>query len=344
MNIKEISSKSEWETFVTAQSEFSFLHSWNWGEFQKALGNKIWRLGIYRGMTLPGAVALIVKVKAKRGSFLFCPHGPLLEQSAISNQQSALLSELTHFLITLAQKEGCSFIRWNPLIENTDENQRMFKELGFKNAPIHIHPETTWVLNITKSEDELLKDMRKTTRYLIRKGIKQNLSIERYNTYNENALKKFYEVYGALAKKQYFTPFSFEYLKNEWRNFDGQSVLFLGKDKDGVKAGVFVVYWSGIGFYHHGASRDVDSNKAPYPYLIQWEAIKEAKRRGCALYNFWGIAPTDYPLHPWHGLSQFKIGFGGEKREYIKTQDLPLDWKYWVNFAVEKLRAGKRGY
>ena len=46
--------------------------------------------------------------------------------------------------------------------------------------------------------------------------------------------------------------------------------------------------------------------------------------------------------HPWAGLSLFKMGFGGYRKNYIKTQDFVLSSKYWLNFVIEKIRKHKR--
>ena len=79
LTIYEIKEKQVWEDFVTSQAEHSFLHSWAWGEFNKSMGDKIWRLGVYDENQLI-AVALLIKVHAKRGNFLFVPHGPVLDE------------------------------------------------------------------------------------------------------------------------------------------------------------------------------------------------------------------------------------------------------------------------
>lgn len=75
MDIKEINNKEVWEGFSGQCEEKTFLNSWNWGEFQKREGNKIWRLGIYDNEQLV-AIILIIKIRARRGTFLFIPHGP----------------------------------------------------------------------------------------------------------------------------------------------------------------------------------------------------------------------------------------------------------------------------
>ena len=91
--------------------------------------------------------------------------------------------------------------------------------------------------------------------------------------------------------------------------------------KGEVVAGAMIIFWSGIAFYHQAASLGKFS-KFSIPYLLQWEAIKEAKNRKCRVYDFWGFTdPEKFPKHPWAGPTLFKMGFGGYKKEYIKTQD-----------------------
>ena len=102
-----------------------------------------------------------------------------------------------------------------------------------------------------------------------------------------------------------------------------------------------IIYWQGIGFYHQGASLSKYS-KIPVSYLLQWTAVKEAKKRNCSIYNFWGIAPEDKKNHPWSGLSLFKKGFSGYKKLYVKTQDFPITKKYYLTFIFEKIRKIRR--
>jgi len=339
MEIKEINNKEVWENFLLRCEEKTFLNSWNWGEFQKLEGNKIWRLGVYENGELIG-IALVVRIKAKRGTFLFVPHGP-----NIINPPSQILNSLLIKLKEIAKEEKASFIRISPIWQRNEENIKVFRDLGFEDAPIHMHPEITWELDIRPKEEELLMGMRKTTRYLIKQALK-NSDIKIIKSQNIENLKKFNEIYYTTARRHKFVPFSPNYLKNQFLCFlpDNQSILiFLGEYKGKIISSAIVVYWQGIGFYHHGASlSEYNSNKVPVSYLIQWEAIREAKNRGCQKYNFWGIAPGDKKNHPWLGLSLFKKGFGGSKKEYLKTQDLPLSWIYWPTFIFEKLRKNKR--
>ena len=125
--------------------------------------------------------------------------------------------------------------------------------------------------------------------------------------------------------------------------------MFLVKYKGQVISAAIFVFWQNMCFYHHSGSLS-EHNKIPASYLLQWEAIKEAKNRGCRTYNFWGIAPeveteedAHKSKHPWAGLSLFKMGFGGYRKNYIKAQDIIISHRYWINYIIESLRKAKRG-
>ncbi|HDZ54538.1 MAG TPA: peptidoglycan bridge formation glycyltransferase FemA/FemB family protein [Candidatus Nealsonbacteria bacterium] len=339
--IREINNKKVWEEFLSRTNEKTFLQSWNWGEFQKVTGNKIWRLGVYTEDNLLG-LTLVIKITARRGVFLFCPHGPVIKEQKTENRKQ-ILREFINVLKEIAGEEGASFIRIAPIWERNRENIKIFKTLGFREAPIHMHPELTWMLDITPDEEQLLMQMRKTTRYLIRQAQK-NPDVIISNSQKLDNVEKFNELYQITVDRHNFIPFSLDYLKNEVSAFlsDNQVVIFLGRYKEEILGSAIVIYWQGTAFYHQGAS-SLKYPKIPVSYLLQWEAIKEAKKRGCKIYNFWGIASTDSSRHPWAGLTLFKKGFGGYEKEYVKTQDLPLSKKYWLNYFVEKLRKTRRG-
>jgi len=376
MEVRNIQNKEEWEGFLLKGEESklssspfavareceekTFLSSWNWGGFNSMMGNKIWRLGIFEGAKLL-SVALVVKMVAKRGTFLLVPHGP----NIISNFQfliskHEILRTLLDKLKTIAREENVDFIRISPIWERNEENNEVFKSLKFEEAPLHIHPEASWKLDIRPSEEELLMQMRKTTRYLIRQAEK-NKDIEIFQSSKIEDVETFNNLYHEVVKLQHFVPFSYDYLKNEFLAFTpgSQISLFFGKYKGDynppttsshslrerapIIASAFIIFWSKIGFYHHAALLP-KFHKIPIAYSLLWEVIKEAKKRGCDFFDFWGyVDPFKNPKHPWAGPTLFKMGFGGRPYEYVKTQDLPLSNKYWLTFLFEKIRKTKRG-
>lgn len=357
MQIKEIKEKTIWERFLSECREKTFLQSWNWGIFQEKMGNKIWRFGVYDREQLI-TVCLVVKISAKRGTFLFVPHLPsvaLAKEDGLSNKKE-ILRALLEKLKKLSKEEKASFVRMSPIWERNQENISVFKELGFKKSPTHMHAEVTWVLDITLPEEILLENMRKTTRYLTKKAPKDGVEIIKSEKIED--LEAFNRLYSKTVDRHHFVPFSFEYLKNEFLSFrpDDQILIFLARYKKEVISSAIIIFWSDIAFYHHGAS-SLKYPKVPASYYLQWEAIREAKIRGCQKYNFWGIADVDQKSeknnfvseerknrkHPWYGLSLFKMGFGGYKKEYVRAQDLPLSLSYWLTFLFEKIRKSKRG-
>lgn len=333
LKIKKIESPKTWDNFVTKQAMYTFFHSWNWGEFNKKMGDEAFRLGIYEREKLIG-VALIILVSAKRGTFLFCPHGPIFAKDQKNYWQFFL-----KYIKNMGQDLKVDFARISPLELKSDI---LFKKMGFVPAPIHMSAESSWILNLTKSENELLEDMRKTTRYEIKKAIKNKWQIIKSTSAKD--MKIFLKLYHQTYERENFVPFSDKYLTEEFAAFVkvNQVILFLEKHRSKYVAGLMVIFYGKGAFYHQGATLHPKGESASY--LAQWEAILEAKRRGCGFYNFWGIAPNDNPKHPWYGLSLFKKGFGGKQVDFLHAQDYPLRrWKYYLNFIFEILRKLKRG-
>ena len=357
MKIEQINNKEIWENFFLENNEEkTFLQSWNWGEFQKKMGNKIWRLGLFDNKGDPISFILVVRVAAKRGTFFMIQHGPIINEQKTASASTCptqvgrggnkkqVLETLLNELKKIAKKENCRFLRIIPLWERNKENQKLLQDFGFKNAPLFIAAyEATLKLDIRPSEEELLKKMRKTTRYLIKQA-ERNKDITIFQSQKKEDVEIFEKIQQKMVKKKKFVPFSFKYLKNQFDVFikDNEVTFFFGKYQGKIIAGAMVIFRSKIGFYHYAALLPEYRN-VPINYLLQWEAIKEARKRGCELYDFWGyVNPEKEPRHPWVGPSLFKMGFGGQPFEYIKTQDLPLSWKYWLTSSFEKLRKIKR--
>ena len=343
MELKEITNKEEWENFLLQQTEKTFLQSWNWGEFNKKNGSKIWRFGVYNSEKL-FAVLLVIKVLAKRGTFLYIPHGPVIDENFIGKDKKEIMQLILVQLCNIAEEEKASFIRVSPIFIENEQNLNLFADLGFRNSPIHASAyEATWKLDINLEENNLLKDLRKTTRYTIKK-VEENNDITIEKSINLNDVEIYQRLNKEVSKRQNFVPFSDESIKNEFGSFieDKEVIFIFGKYKGEIVAGAMIIFWSGIAFYHQAASLGKFA-KLSIPYLLQWEAIKEAKNRGCSIYDFWGFTdPEKFPKHPWAGPTLFKMGFGGYKKEYIKTQDFIISSKYWINWIIEKIRKIKR--
>lgn len=334
LEVQEVKDKSQWQEFVEAAAPRTFLQHWQWGKFHEGLGQKSWQLGIFAGEELRGE-ANILKITAKRGSFLFLPHVFISKQE----HWQVLIPELRK----IARQEGCSFVRVSPLLEDNEDNRGLFSKLGFRSAPMHMHSELGWILDLAPSEEELLKNMRKSTRYNIRAAQKAGAKIIKSGSAED--VETFNQLYQATVQEKGFVPFSKKYLAEEFSSFgpEGMAQWFLARYNGEVLSAALVIFSKNSGFYHQGANTRAHP-KVPASALLQWEAIREAKARGCKEYNFWGVSPEDESQHPWAGTTKFKKGFGGFQENYVHAQDLVLTPKYWLNWAVETARRIKRGY
>lgn len=345
MTIKQIKDKQEWDNFVMSQSFYTFFQSWNWGEFQKKQGQKIWRLGFFDGGEIKGG-GFFYKIEAKRGTFLVSPHGPFLDWGN-NKEVNFFLQKIKK----IASQENCWFVRLGIPEKKSKKTQSLLKnyDLQERPAPTSYSAENLWLLDATPDEETLLGQMRKGHRYSIRKAKREGAKVEKLKNLKNKKLKNqaiedFYQIYQKTLAREDFTGFSKTYLKNELKSFadDNQCLIFHTKYKGEVIASALIIYYGNYGFYHQGASTR-KYKKVPATHILQWEAIKEAKKRGCQYYNFWGIAPPGADKkHPWHGLTFFKQGFGGQRLDLVPARDIKLDWKYNFTRLIEKWQRRKR--
>ncbi|HEC65647.1 MAG TPA: peptidoglycan bridge formation glycyltransferase FemA/FemB family protein, partial [bacterium] len=338
MNFREISDKNIWNTFLTESNYPStFLQSWNWGEFQKKLGSRVWRTGISAGEKLIG-IASIIEVKAKRGKMLHVRHGPVIDYS-----NETLLKEITDYLKELAKQNDAWYIRISSLIKENSQEEESLKALGYRDSQMHdVDAEVTWVLDLNQSEDEILKGMRKNTRNLIRRAKKDGVEIIKSKNIDD-VENHFWPIFKDTIKRQKWVAYDLDYIKKEFETLikDDQTQLFLAKYKGKYIAASLFTYFNKQVIYHHSGSL-TEFRKVPASYLVQWESILEAKNRGMTKYNFWGIAPMNKngelnKKHPWSGLSFFKMGFGGRVEKWMHAKDLPVSKKYWLTNLFERI-------
>jgi len=333
--VKEIKDRKIWEQFVISQKPQSFLQSWNWGKTNKLIGNKIFRLGFFRGKRLLG-ICLLIKQSAKRGPHLIIPGGPI-----INWDNQSLISFVSKEIKKLAHKEKVWFIRVRPELLDSQKSRQLFKDLGFVSAPMHLHAENTWVLDIVPEEENLLMGMRKNTRYLIRKSLKTNLKLQ--TTIDPEASKVLKKLQDETISRHKFVGFPEKLFRILLETFgqDKQAEMFTVKLGQETLAAAIIIFYNQIAYYYLSGSSDKSRN-IPASYFLQWQIIKEAKKRGCQHYNFWGIAPTNNPRHRFWGVTIFKKGFSGRRVDWLHTQDLPLSPLYWLTYIFERIRKIRR--
>jgi len=329
--VENITNKGLWEKFILSRNPRSFLQSWAWGETNEKEGAKIFRLGFKKDNKLLG-VCLIIKENAKRGPHFIIPAGPILDWS-----DSKLVSYFMLTIKDLAKKEKVWFIRIRPEVFDSSENRNLFKKLGGVYAPMHLYAENTWLLDITPAEETLLTNMRKSTRYLIKKSLAQNLNLEL--SLNPKSAEILFKLQRETIKRHSFVGFPKSLFMREIESFvdDKNATVFICRLGNIPLACAIIIFYGDSAYYHFSAST-MKYPKIQASYFLQWEIIKEAKKRGIIYYNFWGIAPEGVSNHRFAGVTLFKTGFGGERVDWLHAHDFPISPLYWLTYVFETTR------
>ena len=320
-----------WTEVIKKYPEANFLQSPEYGKMNEILGFKV----ITEDFGGKGRVLMIVR-DAKRGRYLEIPCGPLADW-----QNKTDLKEIFAKIAEIARREKCVFVRVRPQLVSSAENLQILAKLGLKKAPMHLAAEHTVIIDLTKSEDELLANMRRQTRYEVRRAGKQGITVEKSNS--EEIFKDFHQVQAETAKRQGFIPPNLKTLLAEREAFGKDITIYVAKTAEGEPVAYGMIIKNGKeGDYYEAASTPLN-RKLPGAYALLWQVMKDLKAEGYERFNLWGIAPAGQPNHRYAGVTTFKTGFGGEVVEYVPAHDLVISkMGYMKDLIVEKARKKRR--
>jgi peptidoglycan pentaglycine glycine transferase (the first glycine) len=332
VQIIETANKEEFNSFLISQAA-SILQSWQWGEFQKKLGRKIWRLFLSTNTGKPMLAATVIKMPLPRGlSYFYCPHGPVLAGSCPNPEKvwQLFLDKLSDLVIV----EKPIFLRVDPMISTFPAGVRL-ERLGFKKITWEIQPRHTLVLDIKITEDAILHSMKPKTRYNINLAERRGVVVERLT--DSRKIKVFWELMSQTTARDHFFPHPYGYYANllETLGKEGHLEMFLASYQFRPLAAALVGYFGRGAWYLHGCSSDT-LRSVMAPHLVQWSAIRSAKEHSAQFYDFHGIAPASQPKHPWAGVTRFKKGFGGREAEFVGTYDLPYNKSWYAIYRVAR--------
>jgi lipid II:glycine glycyltransferase (peptidoglycan interpeptide bridge formation enzyme) len=291
------------------QKENNLFQSTDWQTFQESLGRKI--------ENIDGGTGIRLGLPFSK-EFVWFQKGPF---SKIQNLNAKYQNE-----------KELIFIRVEPsdLIVVDIKAGKLLPVTKSSLLSGQASPKATRVLNLTKTEEEILAEMKPKTRYNIRLAEKKGVTVK------ESAnVEVFYEMLTATSGKNtgYF-PHEKSYYVALMKQLEPKNLakIYIAESAGEPLAAIMVTYYGKTATYLHGGQNDKARNLMA-PYLCQWVAIKEAKARGCEYYDFWGVAESDDPKDPWAGISRFKEGFGGEKIVTPGSFDLVLK-PFWYNILT----------
>jgi len=246
------------------------------------------------------AVATLIRKKIL-GSFFYyyAPRGPRGEKLAIEFLLQALKNK----------KTGALFLRIEPeeILEKVGD--------GYFKKSIDLQPKKTLMLDLSLSEEELLKEMHQKTRYNIHLAEKKGAEIKAAKIVDlEKDFSEFWRLMSITGERDAFRIHTPKHYKNMLSASENIKLYFATYEGKNIAGGLFCFFGDRV-TYMHGAS-DNEARNLMSPYLLQWEVIRTAKREGYKYYDFYGIDEKKWP-----GVTRFKIGFGGFVKEYPGTYD-----------------------
>lgn len=176
-------------------------------------------------------------------------------------------------------------------------------------------PPYTALIDLTKSEEEILDLMKPKGRYNIRLAEKKWVKVKEVKKTSKN-IEIFFKLISETTSRDHFVWNSLKYytIFLEQKNVK----LFFAIHEDNViAAGIFVQYRDMM-YYYYGASSSQKRNLMA-PYLLQWNAVKHAKELWCTLYDFLGIAAPDEKDSPLIGVTDFKLKLTADIRKVSES-------------------------
>lgn len=320
-----------WEKIVEKYPEANFLQSPGYEKMNELLGNKV----IREDFTGTGHALMVIR-DAKRGRYLEIPCGPLIDWSNKTAVKAAF-----ERIAKIAEREKCVFVRVRPQLLSTPKNIKILTDLGLKKSPMHLAAEHTVMIDLRKSTDELLADMRRQTRYEVRRSAKLKIEVEKYNS--DEIFREFHKVQADTAKRQNFVPPNLKTLLAEKNAFGNNIDIYIAKTLEGSPIAYGMIIKTGKeGDYYEAASTELN-RKLPGAYALLWQVMQDLKNEGYERFNLWGIAPAGQPNHRYAGVTTFKTGFGGEVVEYVPAHDMVINkLGYMKDLIVETARKKRR--
>jgi lipid II:glycine glycyltransferase (peptidoglycan interpeptide bridge formation enzyme) len=336
---------AEWNDLLTDLPGQHILQSWEWGEVKAAYGweplPQVWK----DDQGQPRAVGLVLQrtlsVPGLSGQFriLYVPRGPVGFWE-YPDQRARMLDDLQK----LARQQRAIFIKIDPevmlgtgvpgspeaMADDVGETlQSELKARGWRFSDEQIQFRNSVWLNLEPDEEDLLAQVKQKTRYNIRLAERKGVTVREGS---EADLGLLFRMYAETSMRDGFVIRQEDYYRKVWTTFiRSEMACPLIAEVDGQAVAALILFWLGDrAWYLYGMSTGEHREKMPN-YLLQWEAIKFARARGCQTYDMWG-APDQFDEQDrmW-GVFKFKEGFNGTVVRTLGAWDYPVrPWFYML--------------
>ena len=293
----------QWKEFIKVNHSAHILQMDEWGKLKSKFG---WysKHVILNGT---GAQILFRKLPLSR-TIAYIPKGPI----GPKDSWKKLLAEID----LICKHNKSIFLKIEPDAWIDQEGEIVEIMNGYAQPSSSIQPGRTAIISLVGDQQDWLQAMKQKTRYNIRLSVKKGITISQSNN-----LSIFQNLMMETGKRDSFYVHSNEYYQYAFKLFHPEfSTILLAKYESQPLAAIMVFSYGTRAWYFYGASSNNERNRMP-TYLLQFEAMKWAKARGCETYDLWGVPDAepeelerqfkDRSDGLW-GVYRFKRGFGGQ--------------------------------
>lgn len=294
-------SPQEWNAFIVARPQVHLLQTALWGELKQAFG---WEAHYLAGSE--AGAQILLRPMPLGYKLAYIPMGP------VGPWFANMLPSLDEF----CRQKRCFLLKVEPDQPWDSKWAEQFASAGFLPSPQTIQPHRTIQIDIGGDEDHILAAMKQKTRYNIRLAGRKGVRVRSWDN-----LEGFSRMMIETGERDGFGAHNQAYFQKAYDLFHppGNCELLVAEFEGQPLAALMVFARGDRAWYLFGASTDAHRNLMP-TYLLQWEAIRWARSRGCRTYDMWGIPDADEETLErqfnqrsdglW-GVYRFKRGFGG---------------------------------
>jgi len=306
------------------------LQSWEWGEVRKKVG-----ILVIRFITID---------KEKRRYFTVTIHSIGFGKTMAYLARSVWPSEAElNVIIPVLKTYNAIALKLEPdmYIEQSGEYHipllyRHWNNNGleFVRSNASIFGKHTFLVDLTPSEEEILRRMKQKTRYNIRIAQKHDVVVKDLSSSKEG-FDTFFSLYQDTQHRQKYLGHGKDYHRAVWDGMkEKYSKLFVAFYKGLPLAAYHIMYSDTRAFYVYGGTSS-EQKQVMASNLLMWEVIRDAKKQGKRYFDMWGALSENYdPKDPWSGFHRFKEGYGGRHMTYMPTIDVVMDKLWYSLFSL----------
>ena len=270
MDLRPITAKqkNQYNNLVT-----HVIQSFDWGEFRKSLGIPVLRYGLYKKAKLVKTFQLTLhKIPLTKKYAGYLPKGPSPDK------------DLAEALKKIGKENNCAFIKLEPDVEVISDKAQVTSE--FIKSPKSLFTKYNFVLDLTKPEEELLKNMYPKTRYNIRVAQKHGVKVE--ERLDDEAFKIYLKLYFETTKRQGYRGHNTLYHTKVWETLkkENMATLLIATLKNEPLTAWVLLKFKDTLYYPYGGS-SIMHREAMANNLVAWEALKLVKKLGLKNFDIW---------------------------------------------------------